>query len=98
VSFDTGFYCKEKIVEKLSETRVAIVGIIVEDEAVICDIQNILSEYSDFIIGRMGLPYKTKKIRIISVVLDAPVDIINALTGKIGKIEHVSSKVVYSNV
>lgn len=80
------------------DTRVAIVGIIVEDEAVICDIQNLLSEYSDFIIGRMGIPYKTKNIRIISVVLDAPVDTINALTGKIGKIEHVSSKVVYSNV
>ena len=80
------------------ETRVAIVGIIVEDEAVICDIQNLLTEYSEFIIGRMGIPYKTKKIRIISVVLDAPIDVINALSGKIGRIEHVSSKVVYSNI
>jgi len=84
--------------ENSTETRVAIVGIIVEDEAVICDIQNLLSEYSDFIIGRMGIPYKTKNIRIISIVLDAPVDTINALTGKIGRIEHVSSKVVYSNI
>ncbi len=80
------------------ENRVAILGIIVEDEAVICDIQNLLSEYSDYIIGRMGIPYRNKNIRIISVVLDAPVDAINALTGKIGRIEHVSSKVVYSNV
>ncbi len=80
------------------ETRVAIIGIIVEDEAVICDIQNLLTEYSKFIIGRMGLPYKTKNIRIISVVLDAPADTINTLTGKIGKIEHVSSKVVFSNI
>lgn len=80
------------------DTRVAIVGIIVEDEAVICDIQNLLTQYSEFIIGRMGIPYKAKNIRIISVVLDAPVDTINALTGKIGKIEHVSSKVVYSNM
>ena len=63
------------------ETRVAIVGIIVEDEAVICDIQNLLTEYSEYIIGRMGIPYKDKKVRIISVVLDAPVDTINALTG-----------------
>ena len=78
------------------ETRVAIVGIIVENNAVICDIQNLLSEYSDFIIGRMGIPYKQKDIRIISVVLDAPVDTINALTGKIGKIEGVSAKTVYS--
>ena len=80
------------------ETRVAIVGIIVEDEAVICDIQNILTEYSKYIIGRMGIPYKEKSVRIISVVLDAPVDTINALTGKIGKVQHVSAKTVYSNV
>lgn len=80
------------------ETRVAIVGIIVEDEAVICDIQNILTEYSEYIIGRMGIPYKDKKVRIISVVLDAPVDTINALTGKIGNVQHVSAKTVYSNV
>ena len=78
------------------ETRVAIVGIIVEKNAVICDIQNLLSEYSEFIIGRMGIPYKQKDIRIISVVLDAPVDTINALTGKIGKIEGVNAKTVYS--
>ncbi len=78
------------------ETRVAIVGIIVENNAVICDIQNLLSEYSDFIIGRMGIPYRQKDIRIISVVLDASVDTINALTGKIGKIEGVSAKTVYS--
>ena len=80
------------------DTRVAIVGIIVEDEAVICDIQNLLTEYSEYIVGRMGIPYKQKNVRIISVVLDAPVDTINALTGKIGKIEHVSAKTVYSNV
>ena len=78
------------------ETRVAILGIIVENNAVICDIQNLLSEYSDFIIGRMGIPYKQKDIRIVSVVLDASVDTINALTGKIGKIEGVSAKTVYS--
>ena len=80
------------------ETRVAIIGIIVENNAVICDVQNLLSEYSEFIIGRMGIPYKQKDVRIISVVLDAPVDIINALTGKIGKIEGVNAKTVYSNV
>ena len=80
------------------ETRVAIIGIIVENNAVICDIQNLLSEYSDFIIGRMGIPYKQKDVRIISVVLDAPVDTINALTGKIGRLEHVNAKTVYSNV
>ena len=80
------------------DTRVAIIGIIVEDEAVICNIQNLLTEYSNYIIGRMGIPYKEKNVRIISVVLDAPVDTINALTGKIGNIEHVNAKTVYSNV
>jgi putative iron-only hydrogenase system regulator len=80
------------------ETRVAIIGIIVENNAVICDIQNLLSEYSDFIIGRMGIPYKQKDVRIISVVLDATVDTINALTGKIGSIQGVNAKTVYSNV
>lgn len=80
------------------ETRVAIVGIIVENNAVICDIQNLLSEYSEYIIGRMGIPYKQKDVRIISVVLDAPVDTINALTGKIGNISGVNAKTVYSNV
>ena len=80
------------------ETRVAIIGIIVENNAVICDIQNLLSDYSEFIIGRMGIPYKQKDVRIISVVLDAPVDTINALTGKIGNIDGVNAKTVYSNV
>ena len=80
------------------ETRVAILGIIVENNTVIGEVQNLLSEYSEFIIGRMGIPYKQKNVRIISVVLDAPVDTINALTGKIGKIEGISAKTVYSKV
>ena len=80
------------------ETRVAITGIIVEDISKIKEVQNLLSDYSDFIIGRMGIPYKAKNVRIISVVLDAPVDTINALTGKIGNIDGVNAKTVYSNV
>lgn len=80
------------------ETRVAIAAIIVENNEKINEVQSLLSEFSDYIIGRMGLPYKQKNVRIISVVLDAPVDKINALTGKIGKIEGISTKTVYSNV
>ena len=80
------------------ETRVAVISIIVENDAVICDIQNLLSEYSQYIIGRFGIPYKQKNIRIISVVLDASVDTINALTGKIGNVPNVSAKTVYSNI
>lgn len=84
--------------QETKETRVAVIAIIVENDAVICDIQNLLSQYSEFIIGRMGIPYRNKNVRIISVVLDASVDTINALTGKIGKIKNVNAKTVYSNV
>lgn len=80
------------------DTKVAIIGIVVEDNNKISDVQKTLSDYSEFIIGRMGIPYKTKNVRIISVVLDAPVDTINALTGKIGRIEGISAKTVISNV
>lgn len=82
----------------MDETRVAIIAIIVENDSVISLVQALLSEYSDYIIGRMGIPYKEKNIKIISVVLDAPADIINALTGKIGKLKDVNAKTVYSKV
>ena len=84
--------------EIMKETKVAIIGIIVEDVSKVIEIQNLLSEYSEYIIGRMGIPYKQKDIRIISVVLDAEVDTINALTGKIGKIKGINAKTVYSNI
>lgn len=80
------------------EKRVAIIAIIVENVAVVGNVQQILSEYGEHIIGRMGIPYHEKDIRIISVAIDAPVDIINALTGKIGRIRGVNAKTVYSNV
>lgn len=80
------------------ETRVAIVSIIVESNAVISEIQSLLTQNSQYIIGRFGIPYKQKNIRIISVVLDAPVDVINNLTEKMAKIEHVNAKTVLSNI
>ena len=80
------------------ETKVGIVGIVVENAEKAGEIQKLLSEYSEYIIGRMGIPYKQKDVKIISVVLDAPIDTLNALTGKIGKIEGVSAKTVISNV
>ncbi|MBQ7127049.1 iron-only hydrogenase system regulator [bacterium] len=82
----------------MENTRVAIIAIIVEDNSVINSVQALLTEYSEYIIGRMGIPYKEKNVKIISVVLDAPADIINALTGKIGKLKNVSAKTVYSKV
>ena len=77
------------------ETRVAIIGIIVENEDLVLRIQEQLSKYSEYIIGRMGIPYRERNIRVISIAIDAPMDIINALTGKIGRLDGVSAKAVY---
>ena len=78
------------------ESRVAIIAIIVEDITKAVEVNNVLHEYSSFIIGRMGLPYKQRKMNIISVVVDAPHDDISALSGKIGRIEGVNTKTIYS--
>ena len=77
------------------ETRIAVVGIIVEDKEAV-GINRILHDYSPYIIGRMGLPYEKKQVNIISVIVDAPSDWINALSGKLGKIKGISAKVMYS--
>lgn len=80
------------------ETRVAVVGIIVEDPNSVQMLNTVLHEYREWIISRMGLPYPKKSISIISLALDAPQDVISALTGKIGRLKGVSSKTAYSNV
>lgn len=80
------------------ETRVALIGIIVENKNSIEQLNKILHEYGEFIISRMGLPYKNKNINIISIAIDAPTDIINAMTGKIGRLEGISTKTAFSNV
>lgn len=78
------------------ETRVAIIGIIVENNEVTGKLNDILHQYGEYIIGRMGLPYREKGIAIISVVVDAPPDVISALSGKLGMLPEVSTKTVYS--
>lgn len=80
------------------QTRVAIISIIVEDKAVISDIQHVLTRYAQHIIGRFGIPHKDKGVRIISVVLDAPVDAISSLADELGKVEHVSTQTLLANV
>ena len=80
-----------------AQTRVAIIGIIIEDPARVEQVQHLLSEYSEYIIGRMGIPYKEKNIRIISVAIDTDPDKINALSGKIGRLPGVAAKAVYQN-
>ena len=80
------------------ETRVAVIGIIVEDPQNIGVLNNILHEYSQYIIGRMGIPYKERNINIISLAVDAPQDAISTLSGKIGRIKGISVKTAYSNI
>lgn len=78
--------------------RVAVMGIIVENGEVVSELNSLLHEYSKFIIGRMGIPYREKNISIISIAIDAPQDDISALSGRIGKLPGVSVKTAYSNV
>lgn len=80
------------------ETRVAVISIIVENSDSTEALNGILHEYSEYIIGRMGIPYREKKINIISIAIDAPQDKISALSGKIGKLEGISVKTAYSSV
>ena len=80
------------------ETRVAVMSIIVEQSAMAEQINSILHEYGEWIIGRMGLPYRKRNINIISVALDAPQNTIAALSGKIGNLPGVSVKTAYSSV
>ncbi|MBR3933906.1 MAG: iron-only hydrogenase system regulator [Clostridia bacterium] len=80
------------------ETRVAIIGIIVEDYDSVDTLNSVLHDYGTYIIGRMGIPYREKNINIISIAIDAPQDIISALSGKIGKIKGISTKTAFSNV
>lgn len=77
------------------ENRVAIIGIIVEDYDSVDILNAILHDYGKFIIGRMGIPYRDRGINIISIAIDAPQDVISALSGKIGKIDGVSTKTAY---
>lgn len=79
------------------DTRVAVIGIIVEDDNSIDELNDILHEFGDHIIGRMGIPYRAKGINIISIAIDAPQDVISALAGKVGNLEGVSAKTAYSN-
>lgn len=80
------------------ETRVALIGIIVENLECVKELNDILHEYGQFIIGRMGVPYSKRDISIISVAIDAPNSTINALSGKIGKLNGVSVRTIYSKV
>lgn len=78
------------------ETRIALIGIIVEDTNAVENVNEILHNYGSYIIGRMGIPYRGKQVNIISIVIDAPNDVISSLSGKLGMIKGISVKTVYS--
>lgn len=76
------------------ETKIALIGIIVEDVQAVERVNALLHQYSEYIVGRMGLPYREKNVNIISVVVDAPENAISSLSGKLGMIEGISVKSV----
>lgn len=78
------------------ETRIAVIGIVVENEDSVEELNNILHAYRQCIIGRMGIPYRQKGLNIISIAVDAAQDDISALAGRIGKLPGVSSKTAYA--
>ena len=80
------------------ETRVAVMSIIVEEAEPVETLNSLLHEYGQYIIGRMGLPYRERNISIISIAIDAPQDAISALAGKVGKLSGVSVKTAFSSV
>lgn len=79
------------------ETRIAIIGIIIENLESVDALNQLLHDYGQYIIGRMGIPYRKKQVNIISIAIDAPQDTINALSGKIGRLKGITSKTIYSN-
>ena len=80
------------------QTRVAAIGVIVEKTESVEELNAVLHDYAPFIIGRMGIPYRSHGINVITVAVDAPQDTISALAGKIGSLEGVSASTAYSNV
>lgn len=84
--------------EQRADTRLAVIAIVVEDSACVMPLNELLHEYSAYIIGRMGIPYPARKVSLISVAIDAPGDAISALTGKLGRLSGLTVKTAYSKL
>jgi len=78
------------------ETKVAVIGIIISDTSIIAELNEILSSYDKYIIGRMGLPYEKRHMRVISIIMDAPADIIGCFTGKVSRLNGITANTVYA--
>ena len=81
----------------MTETRVALLAVIVENPELTEKLNAVLHEYSEHIIGRMGIPYRRRGINVISIAMDAPPDTISALAGKLGRLEGLTVKAAYSS-
>ncbi len=92
--FRTESFCSYKR-RKTMETRLALIGIIVGKRDETTKLNELLHEYGEYIVGRMGVPYKDKDINVISIIIDAPQDTISALSGKLGMLPNVSTKTIY---
>ena len=77
------------------DTRIALIGVLLETRESVDKLNHLLGDYGEYVIGRMGLPYKEKGIHIISIAVDAPNNIISALSGKLGMLPGVSTKTIY---
>lgn len=80
------------------ENRIAMLGIVVEEEHSAEALNRLLSEYKQYVVGRMGIPYRQRGINLISIVLDAPGDIISSLSGKLGMLPGISAKTLYAKL
>jgi len=80
------------------EKRIGLIGIVIENEKAVEKLNSILHDYGKYIVGRMGIPYRERNISVISVVIDAPSDVISSLSGKLGMIKGISIKTVYSKL
>ncbi|MFA7636747.1 MAG: TM1266 family iron-only hydrogenase system putative regulator [Monoglobales bacterium] len=78
------------------ENKLSIIGIFIQTHEAVVEVNNLLHQYSDKIVGRMGLPYRDRGVNVISVIIDAPADDISALAGKLGKIPGISAKTMQS--
>lgn len=78
------------------ESRIALVGIIVEDDESVEKMNKILHEYGKYIVGRMGVPYEQRRICVISIIMDAPGSIVSAMSGKLGMLPNVNTKTIYA--
>ena len=93
-----GFFYFDIIKESIMKNRVALIGIIVEDNSCTSKLNDLLHNYNHIIVGRLGVPYRDRNIGVISIIVDADMDIINELSGKLGKLKGLNAKTMYAKV